>query len=202
MPYPAAPRAPTTSLLGPGPRASRRSPRPPPPRIRAARPPTALTSRPRANRAAPNIASVPFAPRSVRRPTGAGEYGPCLRECVESPLRARARARARFPSWDLRRNARSSTSKSRSTSTTRFGVRAPSLSRWERAGVRENSRRHPMQQCEPPASCSCRLPTSASSVPTADWPSELDDALLPQLQRLLQHLHHLRRVPAADVGAM
>ena len=34
------------------------------------------------------------------------EYGPCLRECVGSPLRARAR----FPSRDLRRNARSSTS--------------------------------------------------------------------------------------------
>ena len=44
-------------------------------------------------------------PRTRARPRG-GEYGPCLREYVESPLRARARARARFPSWDLRRKVR------------------------------------------------------------------------------------------------
>ena len=41
---------------------------------------------------------------------GGSEYRPCLRECVGSPLRARAR----FPSWDSRREAGSSTSASTS----------------------------------------------------------------------------------------
>jgi len=39
-------------------------------------------------------------------------------------------------------------------------------------------------------------------LPTADWPSELDDPLLPQLQRLLQHLQLLFRMAVADVAAM